>query len=323
VSWKRWSLDELESAAAAVYEAMTPTPQQRWPLLDRRCGTPVSVKHENQTAIGTFKIRGALLYFHELAREGRDVTGVVAATRGNFGQAAAFAAQRRGIPVAVVVPHGNSRTKNQAMVALGAELMERGDDFQASYEAAAGIAAERGWLLMPSFAEALVRGVASYSLELFRAVPDLDTVYVPIGLGSGICGAIAARDALRLDTRIVGVVSAAAPAYALSFAAGRVVPHDVATRVADGLACRLPVAEALDAIRAGAERILQVTDEEIEEAMRALYSDAKSVVEGAGAAGLAALMQEQDRMRGRAVAIILTGANVDPELFARVLVGGN
>ena len=233
-------LSDLESAAQVVYSAMHPTPQQRWPLLDRRCGCKVWVKHENHTPVGAFKVRGGLVYFDHLRRTERNLKGVVAATRGNHGQSIGFAASRMGIPAAVVVPHGNSRTKNAAMCALGAELIVRGHDFQASLEASAEIAAERGWHSVPSFHPLLVLGVASYSLELFRAAPHLDVLYVPIGLGSGICGAIAVRDALGLQTTIVGVVSAAAPAYARSFALGRPVSHDVTTRIADGIACRTP-----------------------------------------------------------------------------------
>ena len=313
------SLDDLESAAAIVYGGMRPTGQQRWPLLDERCGAAVWVKHENQTPVGAFKVRGGLVYFDDLCRGRADVPGVVAATRGNHGQSVGFAAARHGLPAAVVVPHGNSRGKNRAMRAQGVELIEEGHDFQASLEASARIAAERGWHQMPSFHEMLVRGVASYSLELFRAVSDLDALYVPIGLGSGICGAIAARDALGLRTAIVGVVAAAAPAVARSLEAGRVVSHDVSTRIADGMACRTPVAEALEIIRAGAERIVEVSDDEVEGAMRAIYEDTHNVAEGAGAAGLAALIRERPRMHGRSVGIVVTGANVDADAFARVL----
>jgi threonine dehydratase len=313
------TLSELEAAAAIVYDAMAPTPQQRWPLLDARCGAAVWVKHENQTPVGAFKVRGGLVYFDELRRADPDVKGVVAATRGNHGQSVAFAARRYGIAAAAVVPHGNSSTKNRAMRALGAELIEQGHDFQASLEAAADIAAQRGWHAMPSFHQLLVRGVASYALELFRAVPDLGTLYVPIGLGSGICGAMAVRDALGLRTRIVGVVSAAAPAYARSFELGRPVSHEVSTRIADGMACRTPVSDALAAIRAGAERVVEVTDDEIEEAMRALFADTHNVVEGAGAAGLAALLKDRDRLNGRSAGIVLSGANVDPEQFGNIL----
>jgi threonine dehydratase len=315
------TLQELDTAAATVHEAIGTTTQQRWPLLDARCGAAVWVKHENQTPVGAFKVRGGMVYFDELRRSQPELKGVVAATRGNHGQSIAFAAQRYGIPAAVVVPHGNSEGKNRAMRALAAELIEAGHDFQASLERAAEIAGGRGWHLVPSFHPLLVRGVASYALELLRAVPDLDTLYVPIGLGSGICGAIAARDALGRHTKIVGVVSAAAPAYAQSLQLGRPVSHPVSTRIADGMACRTPVPEALDTIRAGAERVVLVTDDEIEEAMRVLFADTHNVVEGAGAAGLAALWQEREQVRGRPVGIVLSGANVDADPFARILAG--
>ena len=312
-------LADLERAAEIVYSAMAPTPQQRWPLLDAHCGTTVWVKHENHTPVGAFKVRGGLVYFDHLRRTQPALKGVVAATRGNHGQSIAFAAARLRIPAAVVVPHGNSETKNAAMRALGTELIERGHDFQAALEASAEIAAERGWHQVPSFHQLLVRGVASYSLELFRAVPDLDVLYVPIGLGSGICGAIAARDALGLKTRIVGVVSASAPAYARSLALGRPVSHEVTTRIADGMACRTPADDALDIIRAGTERVVEVTDDEVEQAMRVLFSATHNVAEGAGAASLAALLQEGHGARRLTAGIVLTGANVDPQPFARIL----
>ena len=312
-------LSTLEAAAAVVYASMRPTQQHRWPLLDERCGTSVWVKHENHTPVGAFKIRGGLVYFAELARSRSRVKGVVAATRGNHGQSVAFAAGRHRIPVAVVVPYGNSPGKNRAMRALGAELIERGHDFQSSFEAAVEIASARGWHMMPSFHELLVRGVASYSLELLREVPEIHTLYVPVGLGSGICGAIAAREALRLSTRIVAVVSAAAPAYARSFELGRPVSHDVTTRIADGIACRTPDTDALATIRRGAERVVEVTDEEIAEAMRAIFDDTHNVAEGAAAAGLAALLRERGRLQGQIMAIVLTGANVDADVLAPIL----
>lgn len=313
------TLGDLEKAAEIVYRAMTPTPQQRWPLLDQRCGAAVWVKHENHTPIGAFKVRGGLVYLDDLRHRTRDVNGIVAATRGNHGQAVAFAAARYGLRSVVFVPHGNSTGKNKAMRALGAELMEEGHDFQASLEAAEQYARSRGWHMVPSFDPLLARGAATYSLELLRAAPDLETLYVPVGLGSGICGAIAARDGLGRPTKIVAVVAASAPAYARSLALGRPVSHEVTTRVADGMACRTPVPEALDTIRAGTERVVEVTDDQIEEAMRAIYDDTHNVAEGAGAAGLAALLSERDRLRGGTVGIVLTGANVDADIFARVL----
>jgi threonine dehydratase len=309
----------LDAAAAVVYRAMRPTAQQRWPLLDARCGAEVWVKHENHTPVGAFKVRGGLVYLDDLSRAAQAIGGIVAATRGNHGQSVAFAAARYGLPVAVVVPFGNSESKNRAMKALGAELIERGNDFQDALDAARAIADERGWHFMPSFHPLLVRGVASWALEFMRAVPDLHTLYVPVGLGSGICGAISVRDRLNLRTRIVGVVSAGAPAYARSIEAGRLVSHEVTTRIADGLACRTPVAEALEIISKGAERVVEVTDEDVQAAMRAIYDDTHNVAEGAAAAALAAVLQERELIAGQRIGIVLTGANVDAPIFARAL----
>lgn len=313
------SLDRLQDAAATVYRAMPPTPQYAWPLLAERAGAEVWIKHENHTPTGAFKVRGGLVYMERLARERPGTAGVVTATRGNHGQSIAFAAARVGVAATVVVPRGNSVEKNAAMRAFGAELVEAGDDFDSAREAAAALAAERGLEMLPSFHRDLVEGVASYGLELLRAAPDLDTVYVPIGLGSGICGTIAARDALGLRTRIVGVVSSAAPAYALSFAAGRVVATNSADTFADGVAVRGPSAEALETILRGAERIVQVDDSEIGAAMRALYADTHNLAEGAGAAALAALLKERDSLAGRRVAAVLSGGNIDRPVYLRHL----
>ena len=314
------SLASLESAAALVYESMPPTPQYRWPLLESRVGTAVWVKHENHTPTGSFKVRGGLVYFDDLCRTEKPA-GVVSATRGNHGQSVGFAARRFGVPATIVVPHGNSVEKNAAMRSLGVELIERGRDFQAASEAAADIAAERGWHRLPSFHPLLVCGVGTYALELFRAVPDLDTIYVPVGMGSGLCGVIAARDALGLETHIVGVVSTEAPAFALSFRENRIISHEVSTRIADGMACRTPMREALDIARLGAERVVEVTDDEVEAAMRALFADTHNVAEGGGAAALAALLQERATMRGQNVAVVVSGGNVDSDVYSRVLRG--
>src|SRR5215471_13521313 len=314
-----FTLSELESAAAVVYRTMPATPQRRWPLLDRRCGAKVLVKHENYAPTGAFKVRGGLVYFDALVANGRKPVGTVAATRGNHGQSVGLAARQHGIPATIVVPHGNSVAKNNAMRALGVELIEEGHDFQASFEAAARLAHERGWHRMPSFDPILVKGVASYALELFGAAPDLDSVYVPIGQGSGICGTIAARSALGLRTRIVAVVAAGAPAYARSLAAGRPVSCEVTTRIADGMACRVPDTDALEIIRDAVDHVVEVSDDQIEDAMRAVYDDIHNVVEGAGAASVAALLAERDRVAGKSVAVILTGGNVDRDVFARIL----
>jgi len=314
-------LRQLEHAASIVYETMAPTPQYAWPLLKAQLGAEIWVKHENHTPIGAFKLRGGLTYFHDLAKRRDRPLGVISATRGNHGQSVGYAARHHGMSATIVVPHGNSVEKNAAMRGLGVGLVEHGADFQAARERAMWIAQQRGLHMVPSFHPLLVQGVASYSLELLRAVPDLDVVYVPIGLGSGICGMIAARDALKQKTEIVGVVSELAPAYALSFEQKRAVEHPVSTRIADGMACRTPEPEALDILLRGMARVVRVTDNEIEEAMRLLYSATHNVAEGAGAAGLAAATKERDRLAGRKAAVILGGANVDRDVFARVLGG--
>jgi threonine dehydratase len=315
------SLQETEEASALVYRHMPPTPQYRWPLLDAAAGTEVWVKHENHTPVGAFKIRGGIVYFDWLKRERVDVSGVVAATRGNHGQSVGYAARMMGVPAVIVVPHGNSREKNAAMRALGAELIEHGEDFQEATEFADTLASERGLLKVPSFDWLLVRGVATYCLEFLRGAPDLDTVYVPVGMGSGICAMIAARDALGLRTKVVGVVSTGAPAVQLSFAARRKIEHAVTTVLADGMACRVPNEEALAAILAGAERVVAVSDEEVAAAMRTLFTCTHNVAEGAGAAGFAALMQEREMMRGKRIGVVICGGNVDADVFARVLAG--
>ena len=313
------SLAEIERAAELVHRALPPTPTYCWPLLAARCGAETWVKHENHTPIGAFKIRGGLAYLSALRAREPGVAGVVSATRGNHGQSIALAARRLGLAATIVVPFGNSREKNAAMRGFGAELIEAGHDFQAAYEHAQALAAERKLHFVRSFDESLVAGVATYALELFRGVADLDTVYVPIGMGSGICGTIAVRDALGLKTRVVGVVAANAPAYALSFGAGKPVSTNRADTLADGLACRVPDAAALAQILKGADRVLRVDEEEIRAAMRHLFTDTHNVAEGAGAAALAGLLQEKPRMEGKRVAIILSGGNVDRELFAALL----
>ena len=315
------SLPDVEDAAAIVYAAMPPTPQYAWPLLAKRTGCEVWVKHENHTPIGAFKVRGGLVYMDRLKRAQPNLKGVVSATRGNHGQSIALAAAKAGIAATIVVPQGNSVEKNAAMRAFGAELIEAGHDFDAARDTAVRLAGERGLVMVPSFHRDLVRGVATYALELFRATPPLDTVYVPIGLGSGICGVIAMRDALSPSTKVVGVVSTEAPAYALSFAAGKVLTTNSADTMADGMAVRGPDAEALAIILKGADRIVQVSDPEIAVAMRAYYEDTHQLTEGAGAASLAALLQERERLAGKRVGLILSGGNIDRPLYLRTLAG--
>ena len=314
-------LDELEAAAARVYAAMSPTPQYAWPLLARRCGHEVWVKHENHTPTGAFKIRGGINLVAQLAARSPKPPGIVTATRGNHGQSVALAARRHGLECTIVVPHGNSVDKNDAMRAFGAHLVEYGRDFDEAREHAGALAREHDLHFVGPFDRELVAGVGTYALELLRAVPGLDTVYVPIGCGSGICGIISARDALGLATEVVGVVSARANCYAQSFAAKRAIPTESADTVADGMAVRVPVQAALDVILRGAARIVEVTDAEVEDAIRALFSDTHQIAEGAGAAPLAALLKEGPRHSGKS-AVIMSGGNIDRALYARILSAG-
>jgi threonine dehydratase len=313
------TMAELQDAATTVHGVLAPTAQISWPLLSQRAGAEVWVKHENHTPIGAFKVRGGLVYLDRLRRTEPAVPGVISATRGNHGQSLAFAARRLGLRATLVVPHGNSAEKNAAMRALGADLVEHGRDFDEAYAHTRQLAGERSLHLIPAFHPWLVQGVATYALELFAAVRDLDTVYVPIGQGSGICGTVAARDALGLHTRVVGVVAQNAPAYALSFQRGQPVATDSAVTIADGVACRIPDANAFQLIQQGVERIVAVTEAEIRAAMRHYFTDTHNVAEGAGAASLAALLRERERMRGKKVGLILSGGNVDREVYVDVL----
>lgn len=313
------TLDEIEAGAKLVHEQMDPTPQRCWPLLCERVGAEVWVKHENHTPIGAFKIRGGIVYMDELRRKAPEVAGVITATRGNHGQSITTAAVKAGLSAVIVVPKANSREKNAAMRAQGAELIEHGDDFQAAREYAGEIGEDRNLHMIGPFEPTLVKGVASYCLEFLTAVPDLDTVYVPIGMGSGICAMISTRDALGLKTKVVGVVSTGAPSYALSFDKGEVVSTNGADTMADGIACRVPDQNALDIILKGADRVVQVTDDQIMTAMRHYYTDTHNVAEGAGAAPLAALLSESDTMSGKRVGVVLTGSGVDVDVYQKVL----
>ena len=317
------TLADIRSAAAIVHGVMPPTPQYAWPLLGQRLGTEVWVKHENHTPTGAFKVRGGLVYLEGLARREPVCPGIVSATRGNHGQSLALAARRHGLVATIVVPHGNSREKNAAMRALGATLVEHGEDFQAATEHAAALAHQQGLHRVPSFHPDLVRGVATGWVEFFEAVPQLDVVFVPIGLGSGLCAAIAARAALGRRMRLVGVVSAHARAYALSLAQGRPVESPVTTQLADGMACRVPDPAALAVMAGQVDDVVEVTDAEVAQAMKALYLDTHNVAEGAGAASLAAALQRgrthPGEIVGRCVGLTLCGGNVDHEVFAQVL----
>jgi threonine dehydratase len=318
----RFTPDEVDTAMRTVRELVPATPQYAWPLLARRLGMKVWVKHENHTPAGAFKVRGGLTYFEQLARSGTAVPGVITATRGNHGQSVGLAARKYGLAATIVVPHGNSVEKNAAMRALGVELVEHGDDFQASREHAVGLARQRGLHMVPSFHRDLVRGVMTYWVEFFSSFArgeEPDVVFIPIGQGSGFCAAAAARAHTGVRSRLVGVVSAHATTYLDSYRARRVVESPVTTRLADGMACRLAEQEALEIVLAEADDVVSVTDDEVAHAMRVLFADTHNVAEGAGAAALAAAIQQRERWQGRTVGAPLTGGNVDTAVFASVL----
>jgi threonine dehydratase len=315
------SLSQIRDAQAVVYRAMPATPQYSWPLLNSRLGTEAWIKHENHSPVGAFKLRGALVYLDWLKQAQPSLNGVIAATRGNFGQGVSMAARLFGLKAVIVVPRGNNLDQNRAMLAQGAELVEHGHDFQKSLEFARTLAEERGYAMIESFHERLVLGTATYALELLEGVPSLDVVYVPIGMGSSICGMAAARNALGLKTEIVGVVAAECPAYSLSFRSRELVEAPARSRIADGLACRTPNIQALQIIWDNVARVVEVFDAEIAEAMRAYYQDTHNLAEGAGAAALAGALQERSTLQGKRIGVVLTGGNVNRENYAAILAG--
>ncbi len=313
------SLAQILDAQAVVCRYMPPTPQYCWPLLSQRLTTEAWIKHENHTPVGAFKLRGALVYVDWLIKTQPGLKGVVAATRGNHGQGVAMAAQLLGLNSLIVVPHGNSKDKNRAMLAQGAELIEHGLDFQEALEFARDLAIETGFTMVDSFHEKLVTGTATYALEFFKSAPALDTIYVPIGLGSSICGVASVRNALNLETRIVGVVAAQSPSYSLSFNRKQVVLAPSRTIIADGLACSTPNPEAMEIIWNNVAEIVEVTEAEIADAIRAYFQDTHNLAEGAGAAALAGALRNKHNLQGKRIGIILTGGNLDRETFLRVL----
>ncbi|WP_295522726.1 threonine dehydratase [uncultured Pseudacidovorax sp.] len=322
----RFTPDDIAAALATVRTALPPTPQYRWPMIEQALGTEAWIKHENHTPVGAFKLRGGLTYFEELRRTQPAVRHVISATRGNHGQSVGFAARRHGLKATIVVPHGNSVEKNAAMRALGVDLVEHGDDFQAAADHAGALAAQHGLHRIPSFHRELVRGVATAYVEFFEATKAAggapDVLFVPIGLGSGFAGAAAARAHCGVSTRLVGVVSAHADACLQSWRSGTLVESPATTRIADGMACRTPVAESVAVVRAEAEDVVAVTDDEVAAAMRLLYTATHNVAEGAGAAALAAALQQRGRWAGKRIGLALTGGNVDAPLFAEVLAAG-
>jgi threonine dehydratase len=317
----RLKKSDIEDAAQLIYKHISPTPQYIWPQICEVADATVWVKHENHTPIGAFKIRGGITFIDWLKRTRPEANGIITATRGNHGQSQARAAMAAGLSAKIIVPRGNSVEKNVAMRTFGAELIEFGDDYDEAADEARRLATDEGLFMAPSFHDELIRGVSTYALELFTAAPNLDTIYTPIGCGSGICGVIAAREALGLKTKVVGVVSTAAPTAKLSFEAGRLIETNSANTFADGVAVRVPVKAAYEIYAAGADRIVAVSEDKIADAIRLYFRATHNVAEGAGAAPLAALLQEKEKMRRKEVAVVLSGGNIDAKVFCQVLAG--
>lgn len=312
-----FSLEELTQASQLVHRVFSATPQYNWPQLTQTCGCEVWVKHENHTPTTAFKVRGGIVFVDALMKSDNPPKGLISATIGNHGQSLAFAGKRANLPVTIVVPEGNNEDQNRAIQSHGANLVIHGHDFEAARQHSLVLQHELGYRAVAPFEQALVLGVATYALELFNHVKDLDTVYVPIGMGSGIAGLIQVRDLLGLNTKIIGVVAKGAPTFALSFAAGKIINTEHAQTIADGVKTRSPMQEAFDIIKRGCDHVVQVSDNEIAKAMLQYYQATHNLAEGAGAITLAALNQEKDQMIGKKVAIILTGGNIDYQRFTQ------
>ena len=260
-----------------------------------------------------------MVYIDELLRAEPQTPGVIAASTGNHGQSIAWNARRRGLRPVIVVPKGNNPDKNAAMRALGAELVEHGREFQEALDHSRDLAKREGLHAVPSFHPWLVRGVATYALEFFRQAPPVDVVYVPIGLGSGFCGMAAARQALGLSTRLIGVVSERAPAYALSFRERLLITEPSTTRVAEGVACSTPNASALEWILQHADDVITVSDDDALSAMRGLLQATHNLAEGAGALAFAAIRKQRDHLQGQRVGCVLSGGNASLTMVAEAL----
>jgi len=310
-----FNLDELHQAKELIHTVMPATPAYNWPQINSNTGCNVWVKHENHTPTTAFKVRGGIYLLDKLSRSKNKPPGIISATRGNHGQSLSFSGASKGIPVVIVAPECNSADQNRAIKSFGAKLILHGVDFEASRQYSHKLQEENGYFHVPPFCRDLVIGVATYALEFMSAVKDLDTIYVPVGMGSGICGLIKTRDLLGLKTKIVGVVAEGAPTFYQSFQAGHIIPTSEANTIADGVATSSPMEEGFEIIKHGAERIVKVSDQQIAEAMYQYYKFTHNLAEGAGATALAALNKEKQLMAGKKVGVILTGGNIDFKRF--------
>lgn len=315
------SFEDALRARELVMQHLRRTPTWSYPALSRELGCELFIKHENHQPIGAFKVRGGISLMASLSdlERGR---GVVAATRGNHGLSLAYAARLFGTRAVIVVPHGNNPEKNEAMRALGAELVEYGRDFDEACQQAERLVASQGLRYIHSAEEpAMLAGVASLGIELFEDVPDLDYVFVPVGLGSGICGICLARGVLSPRTQVVGVQAERAPSIYLSWKQKRLVTTESADTFADGLATRVPAELTLEVIQRDVADFVAVGEGAIAWAIRDLLRYTHNLAEGAGAAPLAAIRERRDWVRGKRVAMIMSGGNIDTATLKRVLDG--
>ncbi len=305
------SLKEIVRARAVIYRYLRPTPLIHYQPLSEITGFQTYIKHENHNPTGAFKVRGGLNLIASLPQEEKE-RGVITATRGNHGQSIAMASRIFGVPCTLLVPHGNNPEKNRAMRGFGAELVEYGRDFDEARQRAEEIREEKGLrYIHPANEPRLINGVGTYSLEIFEDLPDVDAIIVPIGGGSGACGAITIARALNPNTRVIGVQAERAPSVYLSWKEGRIIETESADTFADGLATRVPFEMTFNIIREGISDIVTVSEEEMKSSVRLLLETTHNLAEGAGAAPLAAALKLRDRLRGKKVVIILSGGNID------------
>ncbi len=312
---------DVQAARERLAPYLTPTPVRDYPLLDAWVGHGINaqVKHEHFNPTGSFKVRNGLSFMTALPADQRS-RGVVAATRGNHGLGVAYAARTFGVPATICVPHGNNPDKNAGIRALGARLIEEGHDYDASISAAERVMREDGATMAHSTNDPTVlAGAATLSFEFIEAAPALDAIVVGIGGGSQAVGALVAAQALRHGIRVFGVQSAGAPATHDSWHAREMRPAPRADTFADGLATRTPYALTFPALLEGLAGFVTVTDAEIADAVRALLSTTHTLVEGAGAAGLAGLRKLAPTLAGQQVGIIVSGGNIDEATLTRIL----
>ena len=312
------TLKDAYAARPRVYRVVKPTPLMRHALLSAETGLDLYVKHENHNPTGAFKIRGGLNLIASLSAEER--RGVITASTGNHGQSIAYASQREGVPCTIVVPRGNNPEKNAAMRALGAEVIEFGRDFDEAREKVEQMQHERGLRYVHSANEPLlIAGVATYALEIFDDLPDVDVVLVPIGGGSGACGCSIVRTGIGSRAKVIGVQAAGADAFARSWRTHTRVVGDKADTFAEGMATRVTFDLPFGILQRELDDVVTLGEDELAEGVRLALRATHNLAEGAGGSALAAALKLRDRLAGRKVVCVMSGGNIDRATLRRVL----